>query len=75
MAWHLQSKSKNNRPYGEIKKGGMVRIMIKHNKFDKAHMPNWSSDKYTVIGSDNNLFLLNHPTRRKLLLRHEIRQT
>ena len=53
----------------------MVRIMIKNNKFDKAHMPNWSSDKYKVIGIDNNNFLLNHSTKRTLSLRHEIRKT
>ena len=51
----------------------MVRIMVK-NKFDKAHMPNWSSEKYKVIGIDNNNFLLNHPTKRKVFLRHEIRK-
>ena len=51
----------------------MVRIMIKTNQLDKAHMPNWSSEKYKVIGIDNNSFLLNHPTKRKLVLRHEIR--
>ena len=73
VAWHLQSKSKINRPYEEIKKGDMVRIMIKHNKF-KAHMPNWSSEKYKIIGIDNNNFLLNHPTKREVFLRHEIRK-
>ena len=52
----------------------MVRIMIKKKRFDKAHMPNWSSEKYKVIGIDNNNFLLNHPTKRKLYMRHEIRK-
>ena len=63
MNWHLQNAAKKNRPYEEIKKkGDMVRIMVKKNKFDKAHMPNWSLEKYKVIGIDNNNFLLNHPT-------------
>ena len=35
-------------------------------------MPNWSSETYTVIGIDNNNLLLNHPTKRKLYMRHEI---
>ena len=48
----------------------MVRIMVKHDKFDKAHMPNWPSEKYKVIGIDNNNFMLNHPTKRKVFLRH-----
>ena len=75
VAWHLQSKSKKNRPYEEIKKGDMVRIMIKNNKFDKAHMPNWSSEKYKVLGIDENNFILNHhPTKRKVFIRHEIRK-
>ena len=52
----------------------MVRIIIKRNKFDKAHMPNWSSDKYKVIGIDKDNFLLNHPTKRKVFLRREIRK-
>ena len=52
----------------------MARIMIKNNKFDKAHMPNWSSEKYKVIGTDTNNCMLNHPTRRKICLRHEIRK-
>ena len=51
----------------------MVRIMITNNKFDKAHMPNWSSETYKVIGIDNNSLLLNRPTKRKICLRHEIR--
>ena len=47
------------------KKGDTVRIMIKTNKFDKAHMPNWSSEKYKVLGIDKqNNFLLNRPTKR-----------
>ena len=40
---------------------------------DKAHMLNWSRDKYNVFGIDNNIMLLNHPTKRKVFLRHEIR--
>ena len=28
--------------------------MIKTNKFDKAHMPNWSLEKYKVLGIDDN---------------------
>ena len=47
--------------------------MINTNKFDKTHMPNWSSETYKVIGIDEHNFLLNHPTRRKVFLRHEIR--
>ena len=74
VAWHLWDSAKRDRKYEEINKGGMVRIMIKNIKFDKAHMPNWSLDKYKVLGIDNNTFLLNHPTKRKVWLRHEIRK-
>ena len=61
------------RKYEDIKKGQMARIMIK-SKFDKAHMPSWSSETYKVIGSDNNNFLLDHPTKHKVFLRHGIRK-
>ena len=74
VSLHLWNSAKRDRPYEEIKKGDMVRIMMKKNKFDKARMPNWSSEKCKVIGIDNNNFLLNHPTRRKVFLRHEIRK-
>ena len=64
--------SQTNIKYDEIIKGQMVRTMIKTNKFDKSHMANWSSEKYKVIGIDNNNFLLGHPNKRKVFLRHEI---
>ena len=37
-------------------------------------MPNWSSGKYKVVrvGHDNSL--LDHATKRKVFLRHEIRK-
>lgn len=50
----------------------MVRIIIKNNKFDKAHMPNWSSEQSKVLGIDKHNFLLNHPTKQTVFLRHEI---
>ena len=74
VAWHLQNAAKHNRPYEEINKGGMFRIILKNNKFDKAHMPNWSSEKYKVLGIGKNNFLLSHPTKRKVFMRHEIRK-
>ena len=51
----------------------VIIIIIKNNKFDKAHMPNRSSEKYKVLGIDKSNFLLNHPTKRKVFMRHEIR--
>ena len=36
-------------------------------------MPSWSSEQYKVIGIDNNMFMLDHPTKHKVCLRHEIR--
>ena len=74
VVWHLQNAAKQNRQYEELKKGDMVRIMIKKDKLDKSHMPNWSTERYKVIGIDNNNFLLNHPTKQKVFLRHEIRK-
>ena len=71
VVWHLQNAANNNRHYEEVKKGQMVRIMInKENKFDKGHMPSWTSETYKVIGIDTNNFILDHPTKRKVILRH-----
>ena len=36
-------------------------------------MQSWSSEKYKVIRVDNNDFMLGHPTKRKMFLRHETR--
>ena len=35
-------------------------------------MPNWSSETYKVIGIDKTNFMLDHPTKHKVFLRHEI---
>ena len=56
VSWHLWNSAKRDRKHEETKKGDMVRIMIKKNKFDKAHTPNWSSEKYKVLGIDKNNF-------------------
>ena len=74
MNLHLQNAANKNIPYEDIKKGDMVRIMIKKRKSDKAHMPNWSSEKCKVLGIDKHNFLLNHPTKRKVFMRHGIRK-
>ena len=67
------TKCSQNRKYEEIKKKEMVRIMIKH-KFGKAHMPSWPSETHKVIIIDNDNVMLDHPTKRKVFLRHEIRK-
>ena len=36
-------------------------------------MPSWSSETYKVIIIYNNNVRLDHPTKRKVFLRHEIR--
>ena len=37
-------------------------------------MASWSSDKYQTIRTDNINFLLDHPTKRKVFLKQEIRK-
>ena len=37
-------------------------------------MPSWSSETYKVIGIDHSIIMLDHPTKREVFLRHEIRQ-
>ena len=37
-------------------------------------MPIWSSEKHKVIRIDNHNLMLDHPTKRKVFRRHEIRK-
>ena len=52
----------------------MVRKMIKTISLINHTNRIGQVNKYKVIGSDNNNFMLDHPTKRKVFLRHEIRK-
>ena len=73
VVWHLQNNVKRNRKYPDVSVDDMVRVNIKpKHGITKGHDKKWSSDKYKVLRVDGNNYLLNHPTRRKIFLRHEI---
>ena len=73
VAWHSQKKVRRDRKYPEISVDDLVRINIKpKHGITKGHDPRWSSEKYNVLRVDGNSYLLNHPTRRKLFMRHEL---
>ena len=73
VAWHLQNNARRQRKYPEISVDDMVRVNIKpKHGITKGHDPKWSSQKYKVLRVDGNSYLLNHPTKRKLFMRHEM---
>ena len=73
VVWHLQNNSRRQRKYPDISVNDLVRVNIKpKHGITKGHDPKWSSEKYKVLRVDGNNYLLNHPTKRKVFLRHEI---
>ena len=73
VAWHLQNNARRNRRYPEVSVDDMVRVNIKpKHGITKEYHPKWSLEKYKVLRVDGNNYLLNHPTKRQVFLRHEI---
>ena len=50
----------------------MVRVSIKKNKFDTGHQPNWSSQRYKVVGVKGNQYFIPSINKSKIYLRHEL---
>ena len=65
--------SKHDRIYKPLSVGDNVRIMIKRTNKSKGTDPKWSKEIYTIIGKNNNEYLINENNRRKIYLRHELR--
>ena len=73
VVWHLQNNARRNRRYPEVSVGDLVRVNLKpKHGITKEHHPKWSLEKYKVLRIEGNNYLLNHPTKRKVFLRHEI---
>jgi hypothetical protein len=74
VAWHLYNEASRNRKYPSLSVGSQVRVNIKPGKYGqmKAHSPKWSPLTYKVIAIRGNEYLLNHTTRRRIFLRHEL---
>ena len=47
----------------------MVRVTIKQNKFAKGHEPNWSRERYKVVGIKGNQYLYPGINTYKLYLK------
>ena len=62
----------NNRKYPKINEGDVVRVNIERNKFAKGHEPNWSRERYKVVGIKCNQYLIPGINEDKLFLRHEL---
>ena len=70
--WHLQNNATNNRKYPKINEGDMVRVNIKKHKVAKGYEPNWSRERYNVVGIKGNQYLIPGINKDKLYLRHEL---
>ena len=71
MNWHLQNNAKQNK-YTKLNEGDMVRVNIKTGKFAKGHEPNWSRERYKVVGIQGNQYCIPSINKYKLYLRHEM---
>jgi len=73
-AWHIANNARKEKKYPHLSINDKVRINIKPKKsITKDHDPRWTKEVYqiTYITSDGR-YMLNHPTRRKVFLRHEL---
>ena len=70
--WHLQNNATKNRKHPKINEGDMVRVNINRNKFAKGYVPNWSRERYKVVGIKGNQYLIPGMNKDKLYLRHEL---
>ena len=70
------SKAKNYRIYKRLYVSDSVRIMIFFKKTTKTKGtdPKWPREIYRVISKTGNEYLINENNRRKVYLRHELRE-
>ena len=69
---HLQNNATEYRTYPKINEGDMVRVNINKHKFAKGYEPNWSRERYIVVGIKGNQYLIPGINEDKLYLRHEL---
>ena len=68
------SIAKHDRIYKPLSVGQGVRIMIKKTTKSKGTDNKWTREIYRIIGKRGNEYLNNENNRRKLYLRHELRE-
>ena len=74
VAWHLQNVAIINRKYEDIKEYQMVRIMVKQTSLIKHICQAGQVKHIKLLESVIIILCLDHPTKRKVFLRHGIRK-
>ena len=68
------AKANHDIIYKPLSVGDSVRIMIKKTIKTKGTDAKWTGEIYTSIGKTGNAYLINENNRRKIYLRHELRE-
>ena len=68
------ARAKHDRIYKPLSVGDRVRIMIKKTTKTKATDPKWTREIYRIISKNGDGYLINENNRRKVYLRHELKE-
>ena len=74
VSFNNLSKAKFERKYKPLEVGQNVRIMIKKTNKSKGTDPKWTKEVYQIIGKKDNEYMINENNKRKIYLRHELRE-
>ena len=74
VSFNNLSKAKFERKYKPLEVGQNVRIMIKKTSKSKGTDPKWTKEVYQIIDKKDNEYMINENNKRKIYLRHEIRE-
>jgi transposase InsO family protein len=72
VSFNLQQNATFSRNYEELIVGDNVRVKMKKEKGTKGYDPKWSKVVYKITFIKGGDYLINHPTKRHVYLRHEI---
>jgi hypothetical protein len=72
ISFNLQQNGTFTRKYEELVVGDNVRIKVKKEKKTKGYDAKWSKEVYKITFIKDKGYLINHPTKRHIYLRHEI---
>ena len=74
VSFNNLSKAKYERSYKPLDVGQNVRVMIKKTTTTNGTYAKWSREVYRIIAKKDNEYLINDNNRRKVYLRHELRE-
>ena len=74
VSFNNLSQAKYERSYKPLDVGQNVRVMIKKTTTTKGTYAKWSREVYRIIAKKDNEYLINEHNRRKVYLRHELRE-